>query len=203
MKRLGFLFLGVLMLAGSLAAQDQTKQDTAQVVVNDSIEQLYMSNDLDAREAILLKKLDAKQLMELESMRLANQGKNDMPFSGLGLVLIFLAPFIMVSLIVYFSSRESAVKDKRRYDISMKALELGQPLPESFFDEPKKRTSRLQSGLVWLGVGLALTLVGVFTHNDTLYFGLIPAFAGMGILIAYFVEKPKNGYVNNTPNVNE
>ena len=80
MKRLGFLFLGVLMLAGSLAAQDQTKQDTAQVVVNDSIEQLYMSNDLDAREAILLKKLDAKQLMELESMRLANQGKNDMPF---------------------------------------------------------------------------------------------------------------------------
>jgi hypothetical protein len=129
--------------------------------------------------------------MDLESMRLSNEGKNDMPFSGLGLVLICLAPFIMVILIVYFSSKESAKKDQRRYDISMKALELGQPLPDSFFDEPKKRSSRLQNGLVWLGVGLAIVLVGVFTHNRDLYFGLIPAFAGLGILIAYFVEKPK------------
>lgn len=67
-----------------------------------------MNEDLDAREAILLKKLDAKQLMDLESMRLSQEGKNEMPFSGLGLVLICLAPFIMVILIVYFSSKESA-----------------------------------------------------------------------------------------------
>ena len=191
MKRFGVFLAGVLMLALSLTAQNQTKPDTAKAVVKDSIEQLYMNENLDAREAILLKKLDAKQLMDLESMRLSNEGKNDMPFSGLGLVLICLAPFIMVILIVYFSSKESAKKDQRRYDISMKALELGQPLPQSFFDEPKKRSSQLQNGLVWLGVGLAIVLVGVFTHNHSLYFGLIPAFAGLGILIAYFVEKPK------------
>ena len=179
------------MLALSLTAQTQTKPDTAKADVKDSIEQLYMNENLDAREAILLKKLDAKQLMDLESMRLSQESKNEMPFSGLGLVLICLAPFIMVILIVYFSSKESAKKDQRRYDISMKALELGQPLPDSFFDEPKKRSSRLQNGLVWLGVGLAIVLVGVFTHNHSLYFGLIPAFAGLGILIAYFVEKPK------------
>ena len=179
------------MLALSLTAQNQTKPDTAKAVVKDSIEQLYMNENLDAREAILLKKLDAKQLMDLESMRLSQESKNEMPFSGLGLVLICLAPFIMVILIVYFSSKESAKKERRRYDISMKALELGQPLPQSFFDEPKKRSSQLQNGLVWLGVGLAIVLVGVFTHNHSLYFGLIPAFAGLGILIAYFVEKPK------------
>lgn len=191
MKRFGVFLTGVLMLALSLTAQNQTKPDTAKAVVKDSIEQLYMNENLDAREAILLKKLDAKQLMDLESMRLSQESKNEMPFSGLGLVLICLAPFIMVILIVYFSSKESAKKDQRRYDISMKALELGQPLPQSFFDEPKKRSSQLQNGLVWLGVGLAIVLVGVFTHNHSLYFGLIPAFAGLGILIAYFVEKPK------------
>ena len=191
MKRFGVFLAGVLMLALSLTAQNQTKPDTAKAVVKDSIEQLYMNENLDAREAILLKKLDAKQLMDLESMRLSQESKNEMPFSGLGLVLICLAPFIMVILIVYFSSKESAKKDQRRYDISMKARELGQPLPQSFFDEPKKRSSQLQNGLVWLGVGLAIVLVGVFTHNHSLYFGLIPAFAGLGILIAYFVEKPK------------
>ena len=191
MKRFGVFLAGVLMLALSLTAQNQTKPDTAKAVVKDSIEQLYMNENLDAREAILLKKLDAKQLMDLESMRLSQESKNEMPFSGLGLVLICLAPFIMVILIVYFSSKESAKKDQRRYDISMKALELGQPLPQSFFDEPKKRSSQLQNGLVWLGVGLAIVLVGFFTHNHSLYFGLIPAFAGLGILIAYFVEKPK------------
>jgi len=110
-----------------------------------------MNEDLDAREAILLKKLDAKQLMDLESMRLSNEGKNNMPFSGLGLVLICLAPFIMVILIVYYSYRESTKKDQRRYDISMKALELGQPLPESFFDVPKKRFFATAK---WIGIGL-------------------------------------------------
>ena len=192
MKRFGVFLAGVLMLALSLTAQNQTKPDTAKAVVKDSIEQLYMNENLDAREAILLKKLDAKQLMDLESMRLSQESKNEMPFSGLGLVLICLAPFIMVILIVYFSSKESAKKDQRRYDISMKALELGQPLPQSFFDEPKKRSSQLQNGLVWLGIGLALVIVGITTRNDGLLFGMVPGFIGLGILIAYLIEKPKD-----------
>jgi hypothetical protein len=200
MKRLGIFLLGVFLLVGSMAAQDQTKQDTSKAVTRDSLEQLYMNDDLDAREAILLKKLDAKQLMDLETMRLNEQGKNNMPFSGTGLMLICLAPFIMVILIVYFVSRESAKKDKLRYEISMKALELGQPLPESFFDEPKKKTSRLQSGLVWLGVGIAIVIASYVVDIEKMFlFGIIPAFAGLGILIAYFVEKPKN----KTPEVNE
>ena len=192
MKRFGVFLAGVLMLALSLTAQTQTKPDTAKADVKDSIEQLYMNENLDAREAILLKKLDAKQLMDLESMRLSQESKNEMPFSGLGLVLICLAPFIMVILIVYFSSKESAKKDQRRYDISMKALELGQPLPQSFFDEPKKRSSQLQNGLVWLGIGLALVIVGITTRNDGLLFGMVPGFIGLGILIAYLIEKPKD-----------
>ena len=98
MKRFGVFLAGVLMLALSLTAQNQTKPDTAKAVVKDSIEQLYMNENLDAREAILLKKLDAKQLMDLESMRLSQESKNEMPFSGLGLVLICLAPFIMAIL---------------------------------------------------------------------------------------------------------
>ena len=200
MKRLGIFLLGVFLLVGSMTAQDQAKQDTAKAVTRDSLEQLYMNDDLDAREAILLKKLDAKQLMDLETMRLNEEGKNNMPFSGTGLVLICLAPFIMVILIVYFVSRESAKKDKLRHEISMKALELGQPLPESFFDEPKKKTSRLQSGLVWLGVGIAIVIASYVVDVEKMFlFGIIPAFVGLGILIAYFVEKPKN----KTPEVNE
>lgn len=204
MKRLGIFLLGVFLLVGSMAAQDQAKQDTAKAVTTDSLEQLYMNEDLDAREAILLKKLDAKQLMDLETLRLNEQGKNNMPFSGLGLVLICLAPFIMVILIVYFASRESTKKSKQRYDISMKALELGQPLPQSFFDEPKKRTSRLQSGLVWLGVGIAIVIGSFVLSKENLFlFGIIPAFVGLGILIAYLVERPKADNANNTPATNE
>ena len=81
MKRLGIFLLGVFLLVGSMAAQDQAKQDTAKAVTTDSLEQLYMNEDLDAREAILLKKLDAKQLMDLETLRMpkwvfSHTGKN-------------------------------------------------------------------------------------------------------------------------------
>jgi len=202
MKRLGIFLVGLILLAGGLNAT--TTADTTKVAISDSVKELYLNDDLDPKEAILLQKLNPSQLMDLERLRMDSEGRSDMPFTPFGILLICLSPFVMVILIVYFSMRESSKRGQRRYDISMKALELGQPLPQSFFDEPKKRGSRLQSGLVWMGVGIGLVIAGLFSDEEELFtVGIVPAFVGLGILIAYFVEKPKNDAANNTPSVNE
>lgn len=199
MRKIIVILLGLILWTGIHA--QQPAGDTTQVV-NESIQQVYGKENLDTREAILLQKLNAEQLMTLEKQRLDYKTSNQMPLPALAIVLICLAPFVMVVLIVFFENKSKRTKQQQRYDLYMKSLELGQPLPDKMFEEPeKKSSSRLQNGLVWLGVGIALFLMTFFIDNNgILYVGIIPAFVGLGILIAYFIEKPKK---EETPTVNE
>ncbi len=192
MKRIGFLFLGIILWAGISA---QVQSDTTNVAVNDSIIEKYVSGSEDVRNAIILQKLNSQQILEIEKQRLDNERRresNEIPMPMWALVLISTAPFIMVVLIVFFTSKTKKEREKARYDLYLKSIEMGQPLPEKFFDEPRKNESRLQNGLVWLGIGLALVIVGIVIHNNILFFGLIPGFIGLGILVAYLIEKPKD-----------
>ena len=205
MKRFGIILLGLVLWAGMSA---QSQQQSAVVdstattnMVSDSIANVYMHENLDPREAILLQKLTSEQIMSLEKQRLEQKRYNDMPLPSWAIVLIFIAPFLMVVFIVFFSAKSRKEREKVRHDVYIKSLELGQPLPEKFFEEPVKKKSQLQSGLVWLGVGVALALVGIFTGNKSLLYGLIPAFVGLGILIAYLIEKPKNS--SDSGSINE
>lgn len=194
MKRFGFFLVGIILWTG-ISAQVQT--DTTNVAVSDSIIEKYASAGENVREAILLQKLNSDQLMEIEKQRLENERhrqSNEIPMPMWTLVLIATAPFVMVVFIVFFATRAKKEREKARYDLYLKSIEMGQPLPEKIFEEPEKKESRLQSGLVWLGVGLALVIAGIATNKNTpgLLLGLIPGFVGVGILIAYFIEKPKN-----------
>ena len=184
MKRIGFLFLGIILWAGISA---QVQSDTTNVAVNDSIIEKYVSGSEDVRDAIILQKLNSQQILEIEKQRLDNERRresNEIPMPMWALVLISTAPFIMVVLIVFFTSKTKKEREKARYDLYLKSIEMGQPLPEKFFDEPRKNESRLQNGLVWLGIGLALVIVGIVIHNNILFFGLIPIFLKVSLRIS-------------------
>lgn len=197
MKRFGIILLGILLWAGISAQsnlQNAVVDSSATTnITSDSLASLYMNGNLDPKEAILLQKLTPEQIMTLEKQRLEQQKYSDMPLPAWALVLISIAPFLMVVFIVFFTAKSRKEREKLRHDVYLKSLELGQPLPEKFFDKPKvEKTSQLQTGLIWLGVGIACFIIAALIKSNFMLFGLIPGFVGLGILIAYFVEKPKN-----------
>ena len=73
------------------------------------------------------------------------------------------------------------------------AMEKGLPLPEAEQQEPKKpvHSGRRASGLVMLGIGLALTIALRFTPDaeHAWGWGLITLFIGMGLIIAAVLDK--------------
>ena len=199
MKKLGIILLVTLLWMGVEAktkvviANDSTQTE----VSSDSLQKLYVNDNLDPKEAILLQKLSPEQLMKLEQDRLANARINDMPFSKFGLLMISVAPFIMVILIVFFGSLYKEKESLRKHELYMKALEAGQTIPDSYFKSAEKpRTSNLLRGAIWLGIGLALVIASVVLEKDFLFLGVIPAFVGAAYLLVYFIEDKKKKLEN-------
>ena len=99
----------------------------------------------------------------------------------------------MVIILVFlgnFKNKES----KRRYDLYMKSLEMGQAIPEHFFEEPEKKNvvSNLKKGILWLAIGLAIVVSCiVVAEKEALFLGIVPAFVGLGYLLVHFLDKPK------------
>ena len=94
----------------------------------------------------------------------------------------------IVAIIVEGRKKELVHKER------LFALERGIPLPE----EPQKKEKPVYSGrrvwgLVWLGLGLAVTIGLAFNPESSEVnawaWGLIPTFIGAGLLIAAFLDK--------------
>ena len=99
-----------------------------------------------------------------------------------------------MTTIFIVQARAKKEESKRRYDLYTKSLEMGQTVPEHFFDEPKKAnpSSNLQKGILALAVGIALIIYFTIVHNNSaLIAGIVPAFVGIGYLLVHFLEKPK------------
>ena len=201
MKKLGILLLAFTLWMGANAETKKNPDTTGTsktVIGSDSLQKLYMSDKLSPKEAILLQKLSADQIMKLEEDRLARDKMNDMPFDKFGLLLICIAPFIMAVLIIYFTSVYKNRESIRKHELYMKALEAGQTIPENYFKEQEKaKTSNLQKGAIWLAVGLALVISKFATQKDIFILGIVPAFIGAAFLFVYFIEKTKNQLPEN------
>lgn len=197
MKKLGLLVMALLLFAGI--------QATASEVNIDSLKQEIIKQSKEIREqqkdSIMLSKLSPNQLleikkqeMEIKKQEVENEGSSDMPFNGFELFLICLLPFLFVSVIVFLNARVKNAESKRRYELYQKSLEMGQTVPEHFFDEPKKvnPSSNLKRGILCLAVGLALLIYFAINHNSfALIAGIIPAFVGVGYLLVHYLDKPK------------
>jgi len=158
--------------------------------------------DKSSKDSILYSKLSGEQLIELkreeamiERERIEATGRNDMPLNGFGIVVISIMPFIFVLLLLWIIGRERNKESVRKHDLYLKSLEMGQTLPENFFDKPapQSASSNMKRGILWLAVGLALLIYFVIIHNNmALIIGIIPTFVGIGYLLVHFLDKPKN-----------
>jgi hypothetical protein len=155
------------------------------------------------KDSIYLEKLSPDQLLELKKLEMAvekeridAQSKEDMPLNGLGIVAIVMAPFLFVIAIILISNRAKQNESKRRYEIYMKSIEMGQPVPAHFFDEPerKNKSSNLKRGIISLMVGLAFGAYVIIVRNTSLPFllaALIPGLVGIGYILVHKLEKPQ------------
>jgi hypothetical protein len=132
--------------------------------------------------------------LEVQKEQIQNAGRNQMPFNGFELFMICLLPFLFVATIIIVQVKAKKEESKRRYDLYSKSLEMGQTVPEHFFDEPKKENpaSNMKKGILWFVVGLALVISFiVIGEKDALIVGIVPTFVGIGYLLVHFLEKPK------------
>lgn len=205
MKRI--VLLVVAAIVATLAALSSVPNVKVDSVVNKEVKIIKTDESKAQKDSILYSKLSAEQLLELkreealiERERIDANGRNDMPLNGFGIVVIVLLPFLFVFLLFLLSSRAKNKESVRKHDLYLKSLEMGQTLPENFFEKPvqKSGVSNLKSGILWLSVGLAFVLYFlIIKNNDALIVGIIPTFVGIGYLLVHLLDKPKNNNEQN------
>lgn len=204
MKTLGLFLLSMLMIIGVQATEIDINADSANQEIQVQNEGIRQS----IKDSILLQKLSPDQLMQLERekidverQKIDANNKADMPLNGFGIVLICLMPFVFVVLAMQIVSKVRNQESIRKYELYTKSLEMGQPVPEHFFDEPKKANaaSNLKKGILWLVIGLALTISFiVINKKDEVILGIVPTFVGIGYLLVHKLDKPKLETKSNT-----
>jgi len=198
MKRIGLFLLALSLFVGANAVKPTE-------IHKDSVKEVRIiqteKGENSASDSMLMQKLSSDQLMKLEQDKLELQRQkidaengNKLPMSPFSIFMICLLPFLFVAVIIIINVRSKNAESKRRYDLYSKSLEMGQTVPEHFFDEPKKEnpSTNLKKGILWLVVGLALLIsFVVMGQKDALIVGIVPAFVGIGYLLVHFLEKPK------------
>jgi len=206
MKRILLLFIGMLILTGMHLTAQNGKSDTIRkevIVINKEMQKAQ-------RDSMLVQKLSSEQLMQLkqqemevEKEKIEADSKENMPLHGFQILLITMLPFLFVIIIIAIASNSKNKESIRRHEIYLKSIELGQTLPEHFFDEPKKNrnSSNLKKGIILVAIGLSLAVSYFLIGNKFIVMGgIIPAFIGIGFLLVHFLEKPKNEENNEQQN---
>ncbi len=204
MKRIGLFLLAALLFTGVQAANSTINVD--------SLKQEVVKNNKEIQEqkkdSVMFSKLSPDQILQLkrgeqevEKKQIEADNHQAMPLGSAAIFLICALPFLFAGTIIVVNVRHKNMESKRKYDLFTKSLEMGQTVPEHFFDDPKKANpaSNLKKGILWLVVGLALLISFIVLHKENgLIFGIVPAFVGIGYLLVHFLEKPKpDSTVNN------
>jgi hypothetical protein len=193
MKQLFLLLVSFMLLTSSVAinAQDEVPAEKVKTELTQAEKDSIMYEKLNSDQLLELKKQEF--VVELE--RIEADSKENMPLNGLGIVTIVLLPFLFVIAIIFLNVRQKIVESKRKYDLYMKSLEMGQTIPEHFFDEPKNvsKPSNLKRGIILLMVGISFGLFAFIKRDTDLFILLatiIPTFVGIGYLLVHKLEKP-------------
>lgn len=206
MKRLVY-FLVVTLIANISLSSCQRKAISQEEIdefsrqINAKLEQIdnkttsdsnaFINDSSSADSIVKIKTEKENQKAEITIIQHKNDGEN---FSGVFIVFIAIAtPFACAVLIVFFIIRGITSRQREHNKLIEKAIENNYPLPDKFFDTPKRHKSRLQSSLVWLAWGIGtMGFFYIVDPTETAYsIGLIPLLVGVAKLITYFVEDHK------------
>lgn len=159
------------------------------------------------KDSIMFSKLTADQILELKKNELQVQqreieerGKSDMPLSGFGIVIIVMIPFVFAIIVLLIVGNIRNRESERKNTLYLKSLEMGQTIPEHFFDAPRKtnKASNLKKAVVWFAIGLGfISFYIVEENNQAFMVGIFAAFLGIGYFLVHLLEKPKENDEQN------
>lgn len=207
MKKIIILFVSLFLINSATMIQAQETEPIA--------EQKVQKTELSKAEndSLLYEKLNAEQIMELKrhekELELKRRDKeaevaiqkiqasmrNEMPLTNFSIIMICLLPFAFVIIIVYLNVRKKNAESRQRYELYMKSLEMGQNIPEHFFDQPKQneKASNLKRGIILLMLGIAFGVFAIIDSNTNMFIllaAIIPTFVGVAYLLIHKLEKP-------------
>ncbi len=110
-----------------------------------------------------------------------------------GIVFGLLIPAAVVVLIAYFICQSSRQKSRDKNDVIRQAIAAGYRLPDSFYRKDRE-TKYLQSGIVWIGWGIGISLLYLLFHSGSVWLpiGIILFFIGASRLTVYFIRRRDN-----------
>ena len=205
-----FLFIALIALCTSIASYGKSK--VADTQAKDSLEQA--KNDEHVKEVV--KSMDG-YLREIASeeaqKKLATQKDNNIPeiLSEAQNILIpifgITIPFAMVCIVVYLIVNHETRRRKMKYDMVEKAIEHGQQIPEYVFynqSKEKQKNSTLNTCIVLLSVGFAITLFFIIEHDyEVAALASMIFLIGLGRLIVYILDRKKQEKSDTTQNDTE
>lgn len=119
----------------------------------------------------------------------------------IGVILTFGSPIGIIWIILGY--RNLRYREKLR--IVEKSLDQHTPLPPEFFTGSIKPSwYNLYSGIIWVGIGLAIIIFFLVLDEPVWTIGLIPTFIGISKIIVYtVVNRQKNTIVPPIPDMSE
>lgn len=112
-----------------------------------------------------------------------------------------ITPFLVAFLLVYYWLKFKNNNRKAKYEVMMKALEMGKDLPSNFFDENNQKSNPLSPSLTWSAVGFGLLISGFWIDNVFFGIGALCLFIGIAKFIAWKIEnknRPQDEYLQNS-----
>lgn len=115
--------------------------------------------------------------------------KTDGLIKILGLIIPFASVIILIWLLLHFRNE----RERDRLRVIEISLNKGCPLPTEFYTHTTKNSpyGKLQSGICWIGAGVAVIVFFGNVADEVSPIGIIPFFIGIAQLAAYRVQSRK------------
>lgn len=190
-KKIGLIMIALfLSLAINLSAQTKAVSHLQDSTLTQTSDTVSEAKDIDDLVDELVNKTVSAKIKDLDS-----DSTDAIGFVGTIMFMVIAMPilitFAAVVLIIFLVLRYRKIREKGRYDLYVKALEAGQPLPDKFFEEPAKTSSsNLRRGAVLIAVGLGMAVLGLLGKNVVMIgIGAIPGFIGIAFMLIYNIER--------------
>lgn len=192
MKKTIFLALAMLLTAATGFAAGTENADS--IAIADSIARVEQMNEQ-------IRSIVSEEVSNAIASHNLNDNNNNFYTLVKGLediiipLIAIVCPFIMVCVIIFIIASNATKRRQRKYDMVEKAIENGVEIPEYVFreapekDDEKPAKSALNSAVILIAVGIAVTLFFTIKENyDVAALSSVILLLGIGKLIVYILD---------------
>lgn len=122
--------------------------------------------------------------------------KGNLPVKILGITVPFIFAIVVLWLILHFRND----RERERLRVLEASLRNDRAIPDGFYRclERKPVESKLQSGICWIGAGLAIILFFLGVAEEVAPIGVLPLFIGLAQVAVYRVQSRKDRKINSS-----